>query len=809
MDAYYHFKEDLITHAISTLNAFEVEFVEEGKEREKEIQGLLKKIEQLENERITLKSQNQEWASKYEALNARLLPQLLPSEREVKGQDLQDQPTLGDFARLLEENGLLRRKLRIAQDERKFRERYGLEKRAACLSGHRNDQLKSSDQHLPSRPGYEDADRELPSVDLKGGEGRSKEIYQNRHSHADSERGHPKVGSEHISSRVDKDLHDLLPSFGSTKPVDEAISAGISGGSPAQVSDPCKERQSKSPRTPCRSTSLEEPSASDDETSSETQFSISRKEFAELATQKSADEDSDNPVVTAERCLKRKRGSRNDVGLRPPRASRSGEAQSPGSRKVKIELESSSQCGDLHLLSTNRVNETMDLDEVGSRMKTPKKPRQSLHNTTSPEYEQLGFEQEGVEEMLDDNRDREVLYERSQSEPVARTVTRFAGVSSEHRPLNTRQVLALQPKDTNPLLRKVQQKGHRITTTPHSTRRLKRDQRSAAVGIIAEDGDESHMRQRAPSRGSGRGDHSNTESQADRPDGRPSSSNQRLDRALNELPAQKPVLTPKVPAGSNKNLAMTNKSTSYPNQKRQLKLPGPTTSIASRTCVLQDTSQHVLSTNHGQQPRSTARKTFRSPPYENVYNRRRSEHLRSRPPESLMLGDFVMNPNARMNYTFNEPVRSRDQRKCLPTCTKPDCCGTKFLKLAHIGGVAPFKPGLWSSSPPNEEEADEALLLEHLNNDHAQLRSMSKTDKTNMLLQIKAQQMGNAIGRHKITGFERAKTPPGFWRADMPSTQEVEEDREEARNLERQKVQERWHEAMAEDGKGLWKFRDE
>jgi len=61
-------------------------------------------------------------------------------------------------------------------------------------------------------------------------------------------------------------------------------------------------------------------------------------------------------------------------------------------------------------------------------------------------------------------------------------------------------------------------------------------------------------------------------------------------------------------------------------------------------------------------------------------------------------------------------------------------------------------------------------------------------------------------GKHRHQ-HERHTTPPGFWRTDMPTTQELEHDREEARRLERKKVEERWREAMREGG--LWLFRDE
>ena len=814
MDAYHRFKDDFIKHALGSLNAFEVNLAKEETQRTKETQELHKQVERLENEILKLKSQNQEWASKYAALNALLQPQLLPdSENDVKGKDSSDQPTLRDFAHLTQANGILRRKLKATQDELHFKERHGQSTRKTRyigLKGCNNEQVRAVDQHMQSNADHHATEHEVPSTDHEDEDRRPKANTKNYQSHA-NQRPQVDVGLKQSLSRLDKDLRNLLPSLEPSCTVDEAISADIARGPPTPVSESSKEPQKEKPKDPRQDVPLIEPSMSDDETSSETQFSITRQEIDESATQDSVAEDSDSPVIVSERSLKlkRKRRTRNEVDLPAPGASRLDEAGSRGSAKVKIELGSSSQCGDTMLPSTNRANETMDLDEVGSRMKTPKKSRQSLPGTASPENRQSSSSHEPVDEMLDDNCDREVLYGRSQSEPVFKTIAHSARISDEHPIMNAREAYVLQPKDGNVLLRTAQQKGHQFTATPHSIRRLRRDQRSAAAAIMAEDGDTSNTPQKSQSGGNEQAKSPKLQNQSDHLSARPSSSHQRLDKALNEPPTRKPFLTPKGQGVFARDLAKAKRSTPKSNQKRQSKLLESTPSMTNGASISNNAVQHALTTEHDHLLQSAARRTFRMPQSETVASSKQDKKLRSCPPENLMLGDFVMNPNARMSIAYNEPVRTRDLRKCLPTCTNPECCGTKFLKVAQIGGVAPFKSGLWSSSPPNEDDVDENLLLGHLDHDHAQLRSMSKTDKKNLLLQLQAQQMGNAIGKHKLTGYERAKTPPGFWRADMPSTQEVEADREEARRLERQKVRERWHEAMAEDGKGLWKFRDE
>lgn len=192
------------------------------------------------------------------------------------------------------------------------------------------------------------------------------------------------------------------------------------------------------------------------------------------------------------------------------------------------------------------------------------------------------------------------------------------------------------------------------------------------------------------------------------------------------------------------------------------------------------------------------------------------EPLRARPLHRLGPDDFKINPNNNqgLDYAFTEVVRNHDQRKCLPGCTRPSCCGSAFRKLVEIGGFPnPRTSGLWSSSPSDDkdqdtqDQADARLLKEYLGADHERrLKGMSEADKKEALLSAKTRAFADQHGRHR-QAFERRATPPGFWRTDMPSTQEVEMDREEARVLERKRVEDMHREAMREGGR--WRFRDE
>lgn len=169
---------------------------------------------------------------------------------------------------------------------------------------------------------------------------------------------------------------------------------------------------------------------------------------------------------------------------------------------------------------------------------------------------------------------------------------------------------------------------------------------------------------------------------------------------------------------------------------------------------------------------------------------------RERPVDLLDLNCFKPNParNEGLDYAFKEVVRNRDLRKCLPGCMRPDCCGNKFRAMVRAGGV-------------KYEEKDRKLLQEHLGESKKHtLDEMSETERRDLLIEVKARALADQFGRHRPS-HDRPRSPPGFWRADMPSTQELAKDRREADRMERDKIIERLQEAMRPEG--LWKFADE
>ncbi|KAF2118977.1 DNA repair protein endonuclease SAE2/CtIP C-terminus-domain-containing protein [Lophiotrema nucula] len=179
--------------------------------------------------------------------------------------------------------------------------------------------------------------------------------------------------------------------------------------------------------------------------------------------------------------------------------------------------------------------------------------------------------------------------------------------------------------------------------------------------------------------------------------------------------------------------------------------------------------------------------------------RRRAKEplLRTKRPSELKISDFRANPayNGGYSYAFTETVRKRADRACLPGCTRPECCGSTFRTLAL-------------TAAPLSSSQEEELLEDYLGDayDTMHLTQMSSNERRELVLQARTRELATKHGRHR-QAYERHTTPPGFWRVDFPTTQETEEDRQKAEQMERKMVEDRWIEAMRKNGK--WIFRDE
>ncbi|KAI8957655.1 SAE2-domain-containing protein [Daldinia sp. FL1419] len=170
--------------------------------------------------------------------------------------------------------------------------------------------------------------------------------------------------------------------------------------------------------------------------------------------------------------------------------------------------------------------------------------------------------------------------------------------------------------------------------------------------------------------------------------------------------------------------------------------------------------------------------------------------LRERPRSELGIADFKINPksNEGYNYAFTDVVRNKNERASLEGCIQEGCCGQTFRLQARAKrdqtGPADFQ----------------TLLERHMGDEAWKLSTMTKAEKEDMWLEAKMRELANEHGKHRHR-FHRAASPVGFWRADFPSTQEEQRDKEEAAKATRRIIDERYREAMRPGGR--WIFRDE
>ncbi|KAI4139540.1 MAG: hypothetical protein L6R39_006235 [Caloplaca ligustica] len=117
---------------------------------------------------------------------------------------------------------------------------------------------------------------------------------------------------------------------------------------------------------------------------------------------------------------------------------------------------------------------------------------------------------------------------------------------------------------------------------------------------------------------------------------------------------------------------------------------------------------------------------------------------------------------------------------------------------------------LFASSPPppsSQHDEEDKMIRDYLGDEQAyKIRNMSEEDRAEVLLQAKTKILADQYGRHREV-YAREPSPVGFWDVDMPDSQQVQEQKRLAEIRTRQKVEERYREAMTKDG--VWKFRDE
>jgi hypothetical protein len=190
------------------------------------------------------------------------------------------------------------------------------------------------------------------------------------------------------------------------------------------------------------------------------------------------------------------------------------------------------------------------------------------------------------------------------------------------------------------------------------------------------------------------------------------------------------------------------------------------------------------------------------------------EPFRSRPLHRLELGHFKVNPkaNAGFDYAYTDVIRSRDQRKCLPGCTRPECCGSKFRALAGTLPKLAANETRFLEPDPSEDagsqQSDNNLLFNFLGpGSEERIQTLTSVARENLLLEAKTKIAADRYGKMHRHAHERPNSPPGFWRTEMPDTQEEIANRLDAKKREREEVERRYREALKEEGR--WMFADE
>ncbi|KAF5024787.1 hypothetical protein F66182_3131 [Fusarium sp. NRRL 66182] len=358
--------------------------------------------------------------------------------------------------------------------------------------------------------------------------------------------------------------------------------------------------------------------------------------------------------------------------------------------------------------------------------------------------------------------------EQLQSEAFATATTpRTLFVRPDHAPQTSRpleRTSALTPLSVN---RRIVQSSREKPTTPV------RKGLDRGISTLAEDGEA--YRQAA----------SNTNST---PKGR-------LESLLDSPAAQGDVptgrLTPRAPARPN----TTSEDLAIPGRRVLPFEQGGR--VKDRTPAQQrSTPSRVVGASRG--PRPTTLRDTRSPL---ASKGDQPSALRNKPISELRPDDFKINPQANEghDFAFADVIRDRDERSRMQGCTDMHCCGKHFRALAISQRL---NPPLTAAQRQEEQK----LMEEYMGEFAYRLGAMDKKERDELWIEAKTQELANKYGKHRYH-YSRMQSPPGFWNADFPNTQEIEAERSEAAQREKQIVRDRHREAMRPGGR--WLFQDE
>jgi hypothetical protein len=477
------------------------------------------------------------------------------------------------------------------------------------------------------------------------------------------------------------------------------------------------------------------------------------------STATAVENSSDAPVVVSARVIRKRKLK-----------------DSPKKIRIKKEHDSSSPIAFLGMRHLESY-ESMDLDEIGPKTATPKKVRHLAIPIDSNEMETNDY--------------------HYQHAPVFHATAAETGISD--RPTTPQvatpsvrgKISALQPKSIN------QKILPRTTIKYPSTKRRRLEEQVRGAALLSEDGENSP-----------------TVSAASvirkRQQRRPSVA-QRLASLLDEPPPRSSkrdsggIMT-SADVDDMENIAPDDRlqrmllpkrtSLTFANQRHNRGLPSEDSSRLTKSNSKLNVTQKKVA------ERPSSEEASEDECGEELDPTPEDEPFRARPLRRLGLEHFKVNPayNQGYDYAFRDVVRGREKRKCLAGCTKPECCGKVFRKLAEM------TKGDMENQTFSQVEEDNRLIRDYLGANSGKLQNMPKDERKEILIQAKTWELSNKHGKHRHA-FERRQSPPGFWRTDFPTTQEVEADRKEAAKVERELVRKRYEEAMREGGR--WMFRDE
>lgn len=371
-----------------------------------------------------------------------------------------------------------------------------------------------------------------------------------------------------------------------------------------------------------------------------------------------------------------------------------------------------------------------------------------------------------------------------QSEPACHTATRkldmssatHSAASARHKPLPQPTTLGIQPSALTPLSVNVQRRG---PAESKSGGRPPRRDIAFAISAFAEDGD---VYGTTPSA---------NKNQC--PAVAPTSARSRLHTLLNSPSAATSDSVLSRPISRSRERDTASEDQPPVPQRRRLPFNNDLAQAVKSPRAKADSHPRPA-------PRPNENRAHeRSPPRRN--KKQPTSSLRAKPPSELRLEDFKINPlaNDGHDFAFADVVRHKGERACLPGCTDLHCCGKQFRALAL--SQRPDPP-----LTPAQRIEEQSLLEEYLGDRAYRLARMGKEERAELWVEAKTQELANKYGKHRHR-FSRMQSPPGFWNADFPSTQELEEDRAEAAKRERQAIAERHREAMRSGGR--WLFKDE